>query len=98
MSLIGSPAGAIDTPALLVDLDQFSANVRRFAEMVASAGARLRPHIKTHKTIEIARMQLEASACGISCAKLGEAEVYVEAAWRDCDCPAAKIAGRRPVS
>lgn len=83
MPLIGTPAIEIDTPALLVDLDQLSANVRRFAEMVAPTGARLRPHIKTHKTIEIARRQLEAGASGISCAKLGEAEVYVEAGLHD---------------
>ena len=83
MSLIGSPITELDTPTLLVDLDLLSANVRRFAALVGETGARLRPHIKTHKTIEIARLQLEAGACGITCAKLGEAEVYVEAGVRD---------------
>ena len=83
MSLVGLPATEIDTPALLVDLDLLSANVRRFAEMAARAGVRLRPHIKTHKTIEIARMQLEAGAGGITCAKLSEAEVYAEAGVSD---------------
>lgn len=83
MSLIGLPASEVDTPALLVDLDLLSTNVRRFAEMAARAGVRLRPHIKTHKTVEIARMQLEAGAGGITCAKLSEAEVYVKAGVSD---------------
>lgn len=83
MSLIGSPATEIDTPALLVDLDLLSANVRRFATMAEQAGVRLRPHIKTHKTIEIALMQLNAGAGGITCAKLSEAEVYAEAGITD---------------
>lgn len=83
MSLIGSPAAEIDTPALLVDLDLLSANVRRFASIAERAGVRLRPHIKTHKTIEIARMQLSAGAGGITCAKVSEAEVYAEAGITD---------------
>jgi D-serine deaminase-like pyridoxal phosphate-dependent protein len=83
MSLIGSPALEVDTPALLVDRERLVANVQRFAQIAAQAGVALRPHIKTHKTFEIAQMQLEAGARGITCAKLGEAEVYAEGGVRD---------------
>lgn len=65
----------LDTPALLVDLEVLRANITAMAELVARAGMRLRPHVKTHKSIRIARMQLDAGANGISVAKVGEAEV-----------------------
>src|SRR5947208_14312294 len=83
MSLIGRSVAEVDTPALLVDLDRLEANIRRYAEIAAKAGVRLRPHIKTHKTLEIAQMQLRAGASGISTAKLGEAEVYAAAGITD---------------
>jgi D-serine deaminase-like pyridoxal phosphate-dependent protein len=83
MSLIGSAIADIDTPALLVDRQRLEANIRRFAEIAAQAGVALRPHIKTHKTLEIAQMQLRAGAGGITCAKLGEAEVYAAHGFRD---------------
>lgn len=83
MSLIGSPVAELDTPVLLVDRQRLEANVRRFAEIAAQAGVGLRPHVKTHKTLEIAHMQLEAGATGITCAKLSEAEVYAENGFDD---------------
>src|SRR5690242_9011680 len=67
---IGSPALEVDTPALVVDRDRLEANIRRFADMVAQGGTALRPHIKTHKTVEIAALQVQAGARGITCAKL----------------------------
>lgn len=71
----------IDTPALIVDLDVVEANV---AEMAAACrGIRLRPHIKSHKMPELARLQLAAGASGITCAKLGEAEVMADAGCDD---------------
>ena len=73
----------IDTPALLIDLHRLRANLDRQARLVADAGLELRPHIKTHKTIEIARMQLEAGASGITVAKVGEAEVMADAGMDD---------------
>lgn len=79
MTIIDNIATEIDTPALLVDLDQLAANISRYAEEARGAGAHLRPHIKTHKTLGIARMQLEAGAVGLSCAKLSEAEIYADA-------------------
>lgn len=73
----------LDTPAVVVDLDQLERNVKRMAETVLSAGVRLRPHTKTHKTPEVARMQVEHGASGITVAKLGEAEVMAQAGFDD---------------
>src|SRR5262249_51124117 len=63
--------------------DRLEANIRRFADMVSQGGAALRPHIKTHKTLEIAALQVAAGASGLTCAKLGEAEVYADAGFTD---------------
>ena len=57
------------------------------AERARAAGVKLRPHAKTHKSIEIARWQIEAGAIGICCAKLGEAEVFAEAGIPDIRLP-----------
>lgn len=65
------------TPYLRVDLPRLRVNVRRAAEHAVLSGVALRPHVKTHKTIEIARLQLGAGATGISVATLGEAETFV---------------------
>jgi D-serine deaminase-like pyridoxal phosphate-dependent protein len=65
----------LQTPALVLDLDLFMANVERMAAHCQQTGIQLRPHAKTHKCIEIARRQIEAGAVGICCAKLGEAEI-----------------------
>ena len=68
----------IDTPALLIDLDIMEMNISRMANYFRGVDADLRPHIKVHKTPTIAHKQLEAGAVGVTCAKLGEAEVMVE--------------------
>jgi D-serine deaminase-like pyridoxal phosphate-dependent protein len=65
------------TPYLRVDLARLRANLGRTAERAAASGIALRPHVKTHKTIEIARLQLAAGAVGISVATVGEAETFV---------------------
>ncbi|HLO36062.1 MAG TPA: alanine racemase, partial [Candidatus Deferrimicrobium sp.] len=65
----------LDTPALIVDLDILAANISQMADFARRSGMRLRPHVKTHKSVRIARMQLDAGAAGISVAKVGEAEV-----------------------
>jgi D-serine deaminase-like pyridoxal phosphate-dependent protein len=83
MSIVGHPVADVDTPALLVDLDRLDANIHRYAEAAALVGTRLRPHIKTHKTLQIAEKQLKAGAGGITTAKLSEAEVFVEAGVSD---------------
>lgn len=80
---IGISKEEIDTPALLIDLDVFEANIRTMADFFKTVNADLRPHAKTHKTPIIAHKQLEAGAIGITCAKLGEAEAMVHAGIRD---------------
>jgi len=75
-NLIGAPGGRakIQTPALVVDLDILERNIARMAEHAKAHNIALRPHAKTHKSVEIAKRQLAAGALGICCAKLGEAE------------------------
>lgn len=65
----------LDTPVLLVDEAALDRNIARMKDLTAAAGVSYRPHAKTHKSVEIARRQIEAGAVGICCAKLGEAEV-----------------------
>jgi len=65
----------LDTPALYVDLDVLERNIAQMQEQCRAWGVALRPHVKTHKIAEIAQMQLDAGAIGITVAKLGEAEV-----------------------
>jgi 3-hydroxy-D-aspartate aldolase len=67
------------TPALLLDLDLFEANLARMAERVEKCGKALRPHAKAHKCVEIARRQLAAGACGVCVATLAEAELMAGA-------------------
>lgn len=74
---------AIDTPALLVDRDVLRANVESMAALARGAGVALRPHAKTHKMPQVARMQLDAGAVGLTVAKLGEAEVLADAGVHD---------------
>ena len=73
----------LDTPVAIIDLDIMERNISDMAGFARDAGVQLRPHIKTHKVPEITRKQLEAGASGITCAKLGEAEVMADAADAD---------------
>jgi D-serine deaminase-like pyridoxal phosphate-dependent protein len=73
----------ISTPALVVDIDRVDRNIRRMAEAVATRGIDLRPHIKTHKSVLVARRQLAAGAAGITVGTLGEAEVMAAAGIDD---------------
>src|SRR5205085_9634644 len=65
----------LDTPALYVDLDVLERNISRMQQQCRAWGVALRPHVKTHKIPEIAQLQLDAGAIGITVAKVGEAEV-----------------------
>lgn len=76
-------APELDTPCLLVDFDLLKANIEDMAAMSARAGKRLRPHVKTHKCTEIAAIQREAGAAGITAAKVSEAEVFAAAGFQD---------------
>ena len=80
---VGDPASAIDTPALVLDLDPFERNLDLMASAVRGAGLALRPHAKAHKCPEIARRQLERGAVGICCQKVDEAAAFVDAGIRD---------------
>ena len=79
---IGMPQTQMPTPALVIDLDVFQENLNRMAHFFKGP-VKLRPHIKTHKCPIIARLQVEAGAIGITCAKLSEAEVMVAHGIRD---------------
>jgi D-serine deaminase-like pyridoxal phosphate-dependent protein len=78
-----APSLTLSTPALVLDLDIFEANVAAMEELVGGTGTTVRPHVKTHRTPEIARRQLGGSAVGVTCATVGEAEAMVEAGIDD---------------
>ncbi len=73
----------LDTPSVLINLDRLERNIAEMQARCTDAGVALRPHIKTHKIPEIARMQVNAGAVGIACQKVGEAEVFAQAGFND---------------
>lgn len=79
----GDPVSAIDTPALVLDLDAFERNLQRMAAALEGHAVRLRPHAKSHKCPEIARRQMAAGAVGVCCQKISEAAVFVDAGIGD---------------
>src|SRR2546421_6940308 len=74
---------ALDTPAVTVHLDVMEANIRRVHGHLAKHGIANRPHIKTHKIPAIGTLQMQGGAVGITCQKLGEVEVFVDAGVTD---------------
>ncbi len=78
-TLIGATKAELDTPVLCLDVEQFEHNLRHMAEVVAAGGKAWRPHSKCHKSPTIAWRELGEGAAGITCAKLGEAEVFAAA-------------------
>ena len=73
----------LDTPTLIADLDVLERNISGMANHCSEIGIPLRVHTKTHKVPEIAKLQLAAGSQGITCQKLGEAEVMVDAGIDD---------------
>ncbi len=73
----------LDTPCLVIDLDVVEANALRTAGAMSARGMALRPHVKTHKSVALARIQLDAGAVGITVGTLGEAEVMAEGGIND---------------
>jgi D-serine deaminase-like pyridoxal phosphate-dependent protein len=73
----------VDTPALVVDVDRLDHNLARWQAHCDAVGLANRPHVKTHKSVEIARRQVALGASGITCQKLGEAEVMADAGIDD---------------
>ncbi len=81
---VGRPREALDTPVLLVDLPTMESNIQRMADtIIHKAGVNWRPHTKGIKSPAIAHKLLEAGAMGVTCAKLGEAEVMAAAGIKD---------------
>ncbi len=80
---IGDPIDAVDTPALIVDLDAFEANIAAMAAFGREAGIAIRPHAKTHRCPAVALRQVEAGAVGQCVQTVGEAEVLVAAGIGD---------------
>ena len=80
-ALLGRPGGRVvlDTPALVLDRPALDRNIAAMAAHARTAGIALRPHVKTHKSVAIARRQVAAGALGVSCVTLGEAEIMVRA-------------------
>ena len=77
------PAGGLATPCLDVDLDIVARNIERLAAGARDRGVALRPHVKTHKSVALARMQMGAGAAGITVVTVGEAEVMAAAGIDD---------------
>lgn len=73
----------LDTPAVVIDLDVMERNLARMAEYAKSKQIALRPHTKTHKSPEIAKLQIDAGAVGITVAKPGEARVMAAGGIHD---------------
>jgi D-serine deaminase-like pyridoxal phosphate-dependent protein len=73
----------IETPALLIDMDSLDFNIRKMAAFIKDKSAKLRPHFKTDKCLEISYLQLAAGAKGITCAKLSEAEILAAGGIKD---------------
>lgn len=80
-SLIGRQGSrqALNTPVLVIERDALQRNIEAMAAFARAKGLALRPHAKTHKSAEIAKLQLAAGALGVCCAKLGEAEALAAA-------------------
>lgn len=71
------------TPALVIDMDRVERNIARIQAVCDRAGVANRPHIKTHKSPILAKLQIAAGAKGITCQKLGEAEIMADAGIDD---------------
>ena len=80
---VGRGVADLETPALLIDLSVLDANIARLVATARRAGARLRPHVKTHRMAAVAARLRQAGAEGICCAKLGEAEAFADAGFAD---------------
>lgn len=76
-------AEPVDTPAVVVHYNVLEQNIRDMAAFAMQNGVHVRPHVKTHKTTEIAALQMRYGAVGLTCAKLGEAELYLAQGFRE---------------
>ena len=81
--MITSKYSQLDTPALIIDYDIVKRNIYAMQEKADKFGVKLRPHTKTHKMPDLARLQVESGAAGITVAKVGEAEVMAAHGLQD---------------
>jgi alanine racemase len=82
-TLSNVPYEYLDTPCVLLDLNQLDANIREMTQYASDAGISLRPHTKVHQSAWIAQRQLEAGACGIEVGTLDQAEVMAREGIHD---------------
>ena len=76
MAMVATGPFDVETPALIVDLDRLTSNIAAMSESARTKGVALRPHAKTHKSIQIADLQVNAGAVGITVATVSEAEAF----------------------
>lgn len=75
--------GDVETPAVCIDSQRMDANIHRMSQGLAEKGVAFRPHVKSHKSLVVARHQVVAGAVGLTSATLGEAEVFVHGGFED---------------
>jgi D-serine deaminase-like pyridoxal phosphate-dependent protein len=75
--------GALDTPTLLLDYQKLIKNINEISKFAKEQGISYRPHIKTHKSVKISQLQIEAGAIGVTTAKISEAEVMAAGGIKD---------------
>jgi D-serine deaminase-like pyridoxal phosphate-dependent protein len=85
----------VATPAAVVDLNRLESNLARWQAHCDRLGLASRPHVKTHKCVEIARRQVALGAAGVTCQTLYEAEVMVDAGITDVLVPYNIVGGRK---
>lgn len=85
----------LDSPSLVINCDRMEANIAAMQARCNALGIALRPHIKTHKVPEIARLQLQAGATGIACQKVTEAEIFADAGFDDILIPYNIVGARK---
>jgi D-serine deaminase-like pyridoxal phosphate-dependent protein len=85
----------ITTPAAVVDIDRLESNLTRWQDYCDKQGLANRPHIKTHKSVDLARRQIELGARGVTCQTLHEAELMVDAGIDDVLLPYNVVGGRK---
>ncbi len=93
----GMPIAEIDTPALVIELDTLERNIGKMARYCDQQKIGLRPHAKTHKSIDLAVLQVEQGAVGVCCQKVSEAEIFVSGGISDVFITN-EIVGRKKIS
>src|SRR6516225_12112226 len=72
----GMTKDVLPTPSMIVDLDLFQRNVKQMADQAKSTSINVRPHVKVHKSLDVARRQIKLGALGLTCATVAEAELF----------------------